>query len=229
MCNLFLNRYLGFCFNYESHESARIRPLLSVRDERSLPSVRDNGFAWIRVIRSFLCRRFRLCPVDTAGSNRLIEKKLIRARPGMAVTHRVVAERLVYHDPEGVEHISPGQRPGSSARIESSPERAPHKSEMTTSDVSDVTPLQGLSFPRLSPCRALPWAGMSRPFRAGYLDVTPLQGSSFPHLSPCRALPWAGMSRPFRAGYRNPVPESRKNSGGLNDYGEANRKKCMKV
>jgi len=33
----------------------------------------------------------------------------------MAVTHRVVAERLVYHDPEGVEHISPGQHPGSSA------------------------------------------------------------------------------------------------------------------
>ncbi len=37
----------------------------------------------------------------------------------------------------------------------------------------DVTPLQGSSFPHLSPCRALPWAGMSRPFRARYRNPVP--------------------------------------------------------
>lgn len=60
-------------------------------------------------------------------------------------------------------------------------------------------------------------------------DVTPLQGSSFLHLSPQGvALGWYVM--PFQGlGTEIRCRGSRKHSGGLSDYGEANRKKCMKV
>jgi hypothetical protein len=52
-----------------------------------------------------------------------------------------------------------------------------------------VTPFQGWGTLNNRLPRALPWVGMSRPFRAAILNNRPP-----------RALPWAGMSRPFRAG-----------------------------
>ena len=79
---------------------------------------------------------------------------------GLAPGSRTPFHLMLYTDPNGVEHTSPGQRPGLRLFFRSSPERAWHND-----GVPYVTPFQGWGLLSVIP-RALPWAGMSRPFGA---------------------------------------------------------------
>src|SRR5262249_18136408 len=63
--------------------------------------------------------------------------------------------------PEALEQISKGQRPGSAAEDEPQP----CKGE-TTAWADVVAPFQGFRFPRMPKPRVMPWAGMFRPFGA---------------------------------------------------------------